>query len=76
MRCPACQVPLKDTLVSIRFRGQQRGLSVKLNGLHAHMCPHCDYPMLAPALRDELESLKDTMADTAGPMYWQVERAA
>lgn len=76
MRCPTCQVPLTDTLVSIRFRGQRRGLSVKLNGVHAQMCPHCDFPVLEPEVRDELEALRDSMVDTAGPMHWHVERAA
>jgi hypothetical protein len=49
---------------------------VKLNGVHAHMCPHCDFPVLEPAVRDELEALRDSMVDTAGPMHWHVERAA
>ena len=76
MRCPTCQVPLTDTLVTVRFRAQRRGLSVKLNGVPAQICPCCALPNLAPQVREELEALGESMADTAGPMHWHVERAA
>lgn len=76
MRCPTCLVPTTDLLVTVRFSGQRRGLSVKLNGVPAHLCPRCARPSLEPEVRDEIEALGRTMAESAGPMCWQLERAA
>ncbi|MNS43952.1 hypothetical protein D3C72_763800 [compost metagenome] len=76
MRCSLCQIALTEGLVNIRFRGQRRHFSVKLNGVPAHVCPRCEQPVVGPDLEARLEAMGRTMEDTAGPMYWQVERAA
>ena len=76
MRCLLCQVPLTEGLVNIRFRGQRRHFSVKLSGVPAHVCPRCQLPVVGPDLQAQLEEMGRTMEDTAGPMRWQVERAA
>jgi hypothetical protein len=67
---------MNASLVNIHYRGQRRQLSVKLNNVPAEVCPHCELPVLAPDVKHQIDELGETMADTAGPLRWHVEKAA
>jgi hypothetical protein len=67
---------MNAALVTVCYLGKRRALSLKLNNVPAEVCPHCELPMLTPEVRDQVNDMCQTMSDTAGPLRWQLERAA